>query len=63
MESIIELSLLEYGIIGITILILFKLYINKLEKIQDTLEELNKNIIDLRSEIKTLIYVLKNNKK
>lgn len=63
MESIIELSLLEYGIIGIIILILFKLYINKLEKIQDTLDKLNDNIIDLKSEIKTLIYVLKNNKK
>ena len=58
-----ELSLIEYGILGITILILFKLYINKIEKIHDTLDELNKNIIDLRSEIKTLIYVLKNNKK
>lgn len=58
-----ELSLIEYGILGITILILFKLYINKIEKIHDTIDELNKNIIDLRSEIKTLIYVLKNNKK
>jgi len=58
-----EFSLIEYGIVGITILILFKLYINKIEKIHDTLDELNKNIIDLRSEIKTLIYVLKNNKK
>lgn len=59
MESII----IEYGIIGFTIIILFKLYINKLEKIEESIIELNKNIIDLKSEIKTLIYVLKNNKK
>jgi len=58
-----ESLLIEYGIIGFTIIILFKLYINKLEKIEESIIELNKNIIDLKSEIKTLIYVLKNNKK